>query len=199
MLNIFIQVLSLNNKERTMLVKYSYIKINSTGNISIFNDRKNGYFYWGSHSHGSHSHAPEPGEIYINGIQQNEIKSIYYFNRKENSVKLEWKSDTSSAKNMEYMFYECSSLTSLNLSNFDTSKVTDMEYMFSGCSSLTSLNLSNFDTSKVINMDHMFSSCRLLEFLDLKNSMIKGAARLDSIFTEVPSNITVCCIVILGV
>ena len=37
------------------------------------------------------------------------------------------------------MFYYCSSLTSLNLSN----NVNNMSYMLYGCSSLISLNLSN--------------------------------------------------------
>ncbi len=40
--------------------------------------------------------------------------------------------DTSKVTNMYGMFYQCSSLTSLDLSNFDTSKVTNMSYMFSG-------------------------------------------------------------------
>ena len=33
---------------------------------------------------------------------------------------------------MNIMFYNCSSLTSLNLSNFNTNKVKDMESMFLG-------------------------------------------------------------------
>ena len=32
------------------------------------------------------------------------------------------------------MFYECSSLKELNLSNFNTNNATDMRSMFSGCS-----------------------------------------------------------------
>ena len=32
------------------------------------------------------------------------------------------------------MFYECSSLKELNLSNFNTNNVNDMGYMFNGCS-----------------------------------------------------------------
>ena len=34
------------------------------------------------------------------------------------------------------MFYECSSLTNINLSNFNTNKVTDMSNMFIGCGKL---------------------------------------------------------------
>ena len=65
--------------------------------------------------------------------------------------------DTTRTTGMSYMFRNCTSLTSLDLSSFDTSKVTNMSYMFSGCTSLTSLNLSTFDTSKVTNMGYMFA------------------------------------------
>ena len=60
--------------------------------------------------------------------------------------------------NMSYMFYNCTSLTSLNLSNFNTNNVKDMEGMFFNCSSLTSLNLSNFNTNNVNDMSYMFSN-----------------------------------------
>ena len=45
-------------------------------------------------------------------------------------------SNSNNVNNMSYMFYDCSSLTSLNLSN----NVNNMSY---GCSSLISLDLSN--------------------------------------------------------
>ena len=65
------------------------------------------------------------------------------------------------------MFYNCSKLNSLNLSNFNTNNVTNMSSMFYDCSSLTSLNLSNFNTNNVTNMENMFSginkkSCNLI-------------------------------------
>ena len=77
--------------------------------------------------------------------------------------------DTSQVKDFGYMFSYCSSLTSLNLSNFDTSIVTNMNGMFYGCSLLTSLNLSNFNTSKVTGMSNMFSYCSSLTSLNLSN------------------------------
>jgi surface protein len=58
--------------------------------------------------------------------------------------------------NTNYMFYDCSSLINLNLSNFNTTNVTDMSGMFYGCESLTNLNLSNFNTTNVTNMSYMF-------------------------------------------
>ena len=79
------------------------------------------------------------------------------------------------------MFFNCSSITSLDVSNFNTSLVTDMIGMFSGCSSITSLDVSNFNTSHVIRMGGdlysyvyendggMFSNCSSLTSLDLSN------------------------------
>ena len=55
------------------------------------------------------------------------------------------------------MFLDCSSLSSLDVSNFDTSNVTDMRSMFRNCRSLTSLDLSNFNTSRSVEyMSDMF-------------------------------------------
>ena len=39
--------------------------------------------------------------------------------------------------NTSYMFCGCSSLTSINFSNFNTRNVINMNYMFQGCASLT--------------------------------------------------------------
>ena len=55
--------------------------------------------------------------------------------------------DTSNVTEMSSMFFNCSALTSLDLSTFDTSNVTEMLSMFSGCTGLTSLDLSNHDFS----------------------------------------------------
>ncbi len=75
--------------------------------------------------------------------------------------------NTSNVTNMQYMFYGCKSLTSLDLSGFNTSNVTNMQYMFSGCESLTSLDISSFNTSNVTNMSYMFQYCYDLTSLDL--------------------------------
>ena len=69
---------------------------------------------------------------------------------------------------MSSMFFECSSLKEINLSNFNTNNVNDMSLMFSGCSSLKELNLSNFNTNNVTNMCWMFLGCSD----NLKNKII---------------------------
>ena len=78
------------------------------------------------------------------------IEGIEYFN-------------TENVTNMRYMFCDCSSLKSLDLTNFNTENVTDMYYMFAYCKSLESLDLTNFNTAKVTNMAGMFQSCYALK------------------------------------
>ena len=77
--------------------------------------------------------------------------------------------DTSNVTDMSIMFYYCSGLTSLDLSNFNTTKVTYMDSMFNGCYGLTRLDLSNFDTANVTSMCAMFSGCRRLTSLDVSH------------------------------
>ena len=71
---------------------------------------------------------------------------------------------------MQSMFYNCSKLTSLDVSGFDTSRVTNMSSMFFGCSKLTSLDVTGLDTSKVTNMYQMFRGCSSLTSLTLPES-----------------------------
>lgn len=71
--------------------------------------------------------------------------------------------NTDNVTNMQYMFYNCTSLTSINTLGFNTSKVTDMNSMFFGCSSLESINLSGFNTAQVTDMSNMFSGCSKLK------------------------------------
>ena len=59
---------------------------------------------------------------------------------------------------MSWMFYNCSGLTSLNLSNFDTSKVTNMTNMFYECRSLTNLDFRKATFDKVTSYTYMFNS-----------------------------------------
>ncbi len=80
--------------------------------------------------------------------------------------------NSNNVTNMSCMFYGCSSLTSLNLSNFNSNNVIYMNDMFNGCSSLTSVNLSNFNTNNVNNMNHMFYGCSSLTSLNSNDKKI---------------------------
>ncbi len=75
--------------------------------------------------------------------------------------------NTSAVKYMSSMFWECSSLTSIDLSHFDTSNVENMLSMFSGCTSLTSIDLSSFKTDNLKTMSNLFYNCTKLEKVTL--------------------------------
>ena len=91
-----------------------------------------------------------------------------------------------SLTDMNSMFYGCSKLTKLDLSNLDTSNVTDMGSMFSNCSKLTSLDVSNFDTSNVIYMSSMFNNCSELTSLDVSNFDTSNVTNMSSMFSNCP-------------
>ena len=68
--------------------------------------------------------------------------------------------NTEKVTNMKDMFYRCSALTSLDLSNFNTENVTDMKEMFYSCSALTTIFVSDkFVTGQVTSSVDMFSGC----------------------------------------
>ena len=61
------------------------------------------------------------------------------------------------------MFYNCNSLTSLDVSNFNTSNVTDMSYMFAYCKLLTSLDISNFNINNSAKLTSIVDYCSKLK------------------------------------
>ena len=98
---------------------------------------------------------------------------------------------TNKATDMGLMFYGCSSLTSLDISNFDTSNVTDMQYMFYGCTALKSLDVSGFDTSKVKNFTAMFGGTKLT-VLDMSNFTFGSLSGATNVMGMLGINDTYC-------
>ena len=93
---------------------------------------------------------------------------------------------TDNVVNMSGMFWNCSSLVSLDLSSFNTEKVHSMGWMFSGCSSLSKLDVSSFNTKNVTFMGDMFSFCPSLKELDLSNFNTEKVKHMNGIFTNTP-------------
>ena len=111
----------------------------------------------------------------FSGISQ--VKSIYFSPL----------FDTKNITLMRNMFYGCSSLISIDLSNFNTQKVTHIDKMFLGCSSLTNISFSNFDTQNVIYMSQMFSGCSSLKSLDLSNFQTPNLTNMGYMFSDCSS------------
>ena len=76
------------------------------------------------------------------------------------------------------LFFKCSSLEDLNLSNFNIHNVIAMERMFSGCVSLKELNLFIFNNSNMTDMRCIFSGCsdQLKTKIKAQYTNIKGEA-----------------------
>ena len=90
--------------------------------------------------------------------------------------------NTENVTNMGRMFYNCSSLTSLDVTHFNTAKVTDMGYMFYICSSLTSLDVTHFNTANVTNMSYMFYNCKALTSLDVTHFNTANVTNMGYMF-----------------
>ena len=126
---------------------------------------------------------------YINGVNDWDVSNVtsfsivFYECQSLTSLDVSnW--DVSNATNMYCMFYDCRKLTQLDVSNFDTSKVTNMRYMFHNCNKLTSLDVSNFDTSKVTDMQYMFNYCNSLISLDVSNFNTRNVTDMSYMFQE---------------
>ena len=77
--------------------------------------------------------------------------------------------DVGKVKDMESMFYDCSSIQSFDFQNFNTESLEDIRNMFYNCASLTSINLSNFNTERITHMSKLFYLCEKLSYVDISS------------------------------
>ena len=91
--------------------------------------------------------------------------------------------NTTNVTNMRYMFGECYSLTTLDLSSFNTAKVTDMQSMFTSCHELTGVDVSSFDISSVTDMRSMFIDCPKLKTIYCSSDWSISTAQTGYMFS----------------
>ena len=68
---------------------------------------------------------------------------------------------------MRAFLWDCSGLTSVDLSWADTSSFEDVSYFFQNCSGLTEINISNWVPTSIKDMSYMFADCPALETVTL--------------------------------
>jgi surface protein len=161
-----------NNDDNYIICEYN---IKNKDNIQILNSYeevvRNNIYYKGKGIE-NEKEIKDNCEIYLN---ENKINFNYKYELEgKNIIKIKC---INSLNNTNFMFCDCSSLTSLDLSNFNTDNVKDMSYMFYYCTSLTSLDLFNFNTNNVKDMREMFSHCSSLNFF--KNQRQKNIKRME--------------------
>lgn len=76
---------------------------------------------------------------------------------------------TSKATSLQYMFYLCTKLKSIDTNQWDTSNVINMFGTFRMCQNIEVFDLSNFDTSKVVYIDYLFQHCQKLKTIYVSN------------------------------
>ena len=118
-------------------------------------------------------------EIYINDIK---IDFTYYYIFPNNGIYRIMYKFNQILTSINFLFYKCISLTSLDFSQFNGEYITNMCCSFSFCSSLTSLNLSKFNTSKVQNMRCLFHTCNSLRNVDLSSFNTENVTNMEYMF-----------------
>ena len=91
--------------------------------------------------------------------------------------------NTSTAKNLSWMFSNCTSLVDISaLKNIDVSNAENFEGMFNECTSLEDISqIKNWNVGKGKNFSSMFKNCKSLKIIDLKWNIQKGA-KFDYIY-----------------
>lgn len=90
--------------------------------------------------------------------------------------------DTSRATTVDYMFYNCGALTTIDVSSWNLSKLQSMKYFFGNCNNLTSLNVSNWNVSGVTSMQGAFVECNKLTTLDVSDWNISNVTNMSYTF-----------------
>ena len=90
------------------------------------------------------------------------MSSMFSSQGKLKYVPIETWKGTSACTNMGWMFWTCSSLTSIDLSNFDTSNVVSFHHLFAHGSKLAEIKgLADLDVSSAVTLNAMLHSTRI--------------------------------------
>ena len=67
---------------------------------------------------------------------------------------------------MSYMFYDCISLLSIDMSKWNINIINYFDYMFLGCSSLNNISdFSKWDKTNINSMNSLFYECTKLKHI----------------------------------
>ena len=133
-------------------------------------------------------HLIKKSDIYINNEK---INFNYYYNFSKEGIYINKYIFKKPLISTNFMFYDCYSLKSIDLSNFNTQNVTNMALMFQNCNSLISIDLSNFNTQNVINMLGMFANCNSLKSINLSNFNTQNVINMSWMFLNCKSLISI--------
>lgn len=132
--------------------------------------------------------------INLSGLNMSNVKTMYLaFRDCKKLTNIDFP-DNVVPVNLEYMFENCYSLTSLDISKWDKSKIKEMTYMFLNCTGLTALDLSNWQTYEAaINMKAAFIGCTSLRTITAKNCGQTIINKINSAldYAKITDNVTI--------
>lgn len=96
--------------------------------------------------------------------------------------------NTSEVVSTSNMFYNCSSLTSFDMSHFNLAKAKDMSFMFYRCEGLKEIKLGdNLHTDSVTNMQRLCYGCTSLASFDFSKLNTKSVTNFQYMFYQCTS------------
>ena len=98
---------------------------------------------------------------------------------------------TDNVNDINSMFCDCESLTSLDLSNLNLGNVTNMHQVFEGCTGLEIIIFDGVNTENVTNMGDLFLNCSSLKTIDLSSFNTNKVTNMRSMFYRCTSLTTV--------
>lgn len=96
--------------------------------------------------------------------------------------------DLSNLNRAAYMFYNCTSLTTLNTGNWSLSNLVDGYSMFFNCSSLNNLDTIGWGLSNLVDGYCMFFNCSSLTTLDTRRWDLRKLKNAEGMFHNCPSS-----------
>lgn len=85
--------------------------------------------------------------------------------------------------NAANMFYNCSSLTTLNMGTWHPTALANTSYMFYNCSQLAQIDAGVFSDNGFTNVSYMFQNCASVEFLDVSAWDMTTVTNATSMFS----------------
>ena len=139
---------------------YNCISLNSI-NLNKFISQDNinmSYTFYNCYSLNSVS-------IENNNLKVNDIRYMFYNNTALENLIIKFNSVSNSFYNMSYAFYNCVNLLTLNFDNWYI-QPNDMRNMFYNCSSLNSIELKLGTSDTDVNMTRMFYNCNNITIIE---------------------------------
>ena len=90
-------------------------------------------------------------------INNDKIPFSYFYKFREKGNYIIKYSFKKNLNKINHMFYKCTSLKTIDMSNFNSNDVINMGQIFLGCIFLTKIILTNLNTQNVIDFNYMFS------------------------------------------